>query len=870
MKASGHYYRMSAAAVLEAFVSHTTGLSGNEAAKRKVHTEPFSSTVPTPLGRSVLLPALWVRFVLLFAAASVALYVGNITLGVLLYGLTIALGLAVGFYERKIPGGHIAARLRFPEKVRVVRDNAFHTIAFANIVPGDVIFVEAGDIVPADMRIIKADACIVSESTLDKERTHVAKHARTLTQNVPLRMRSNCLFFGSQVVRGTAYGVVTAAHAHTEIAQLLTQPIHQQQRPLSQRISQLQRRLDGATIILLALWAILAWVNAVPLYTAVTLGSLLIIASLLLDWYIIALCVAARRVHVLGNHGIRTLQLAALESIGSSRVIVADLASSFMSSSPALRSFHVGKTDYNVDRQPFSHDKAEPLGLFYTLVRLLQHTQQGKVFAPVIALLPSLDFGTFKHAARLPERFEGLSGGVWRAKTKNQTIIAATGGLPEIIDFCSDIWDHGHVRPLTGADKTRLLDTHRNNQNVVAIAYASSDDAQSLTFVGYGVLGNTRDPKAKTSLERLKKAHISPVFVSDMDAGTTTALLTEIGVPANQYTLIGGSDLQGVKPGPLAKVIAQTTLVLHDVSDKDLQLVMQACQQLGPTVCSSANIESAGLLAASDTVIAQTGTAASEQAAITVPAASLDVVEIVVHESRATTQQLAGNFYASLTALAAALLLAWFSFAGLFLFEYTPLVTPLGLCFALFIAAIPLRTSLGWHKQSNQLMRMQPASLLKPLQPALHATIIAITAAAAAIGSGLTFLLLNNISPQYLALTSQAFAKAMTLAIVTFSLCLIASTLISWFQNASTRRQSIFAHKSGLVAAGASILLLYGFVYTPFAQEALDTSSLGLQDWGIALAATAMFAIVTAAAHYDHRHTRKNIAVLHHTHKKSL
>jgi Ca2+-transporting ATPase len=697
----------------------------------------------------------------------------------------------------------------------------------------------------------------------------VHKNARTISRFVPRHLQSSSLFFGSHVVSGEAYGVVTNVGAQSKLAQFLLQSTTPAQRPLSQRISGQQRRIDTVTIILLGLLGIFSWVNGLSAATTVLLSGLLVTATMLLDWYIIALWVTARRVHVLGSQVVHTKQLAALETIGTSKTIVANLSASFLSADSKLTSFYVGKTEYATSQAPLHDKEAEPLDLFYTAVRLLQHTKPGKLFAPVIKLLPTLHFGTYHHVAKLPEHFEELSGGVWQSQAKKHTVLAATGTVSEVLDYCSDIWDHGHTRPLTQADRVRILNSAKDNTRVQAIAYSSDKNPKSLVLLGYGIIGSTQSKPASAAFRQLKHAHINLVFVSEHTAEETAQFLTNIHIPAREYTLVSGKDLAGVKPAPLAKVIQQTTLIIHDVSDEDLQLVAHASRLLGPVAINSDRLDSPELLAQSDVVIAKHGTAASEQAGATATHTSLDNIASIVNESRVATRHLADTFYTSLLVLAASLLLVWVMSAGLFFLDYTLLITPITLFFAAVIVALPLRISLGWHKQSNQLMRAKQDSLIKPLQQASHVAIIALTAAAAATTSGFVYLLLNNISIQYLATSSQVYAKTVTITAATFAVCLLVNVVIGWLQDAPVKQRNFLLGKSGAIATAFSLLLLYGFMYNPFMQDIFGTSAITPSDWLIVLAASSIFALVAVLTHYDHRHTRKNVAALHHTHKRS-
>ena len=254
-----------------------TGLSAAEAERRLRDVGPNSlPKEPSPSSWAIALTQLRDPMnIMLVAVAVISLLVGEVETG-LMVGALVLLNVVLGTNQERKAQASVAAldELQVPT-ARVVRDGSLAQIDAQHIVPGDVVALEAGDLVPADGRIATSATLEVAEAALTGESAPVAKDPGVLQgDEVALGDRSNMLFQNTSVTRGTATLLVTGAGASTEmgkIAGLLTS--------VKRTRSPLQKELDGVTKWLgLISWLAVALIVVVGIFRNLEFDTLVLLA----------------------------------------------------------------------------------------------------------------------------------------------------------------------------------------------------------------------------------------------------------------------------------------------------------------------------------------------------------------------------------------------------------------------------------------------------------------------------------------------------------------------------------------------------------------------------------------------------------------
>src|ERR1700690_1444134 len=177
----------------------------------------------------------------------------------------VVLNTVLGIVQERRAEEALAAlkRLAAPE-AHVLRDERRVSVATRNLVPGDIVFLEAGNYIPADLRLLEAINLRIEEASLTGESLPVQKNAASvLDKNVPLGDRRNTAFMGTLVAYGRGRGVVTSTGMHTQLGLIATmlQSVDAEVTPLQRRLDQLGRTLSIGTLILVAVVFLAALIN---------------------------------------------------------------------------------------------------------------------------------------------------------------------------------------------------------------------------------------------------------------------------------------------------------------------------------------------------------------------------------------------------------------------------------------------------------------------------------------------------------------------------------------------------------------------------------------------------------------------------------
>ena len=181
----------------------------------------------------------------LIGAAAVSVVLGEVVDGVAIMAIVV-LNAAIGFFQeyRAERAAAALARMTAP-RARVVRDGALRVIPAVEVVRGDLLYLEAGDVVAADARLTDAAMLRTAEAALTGESEPVEKHTGMLPATTPLADRRNMVFLGTSVVRGSARALVVATGMDTEIGHIarLLDSASDDLTPLQRRLDQVARRL---------------------------------------------------------------------------------------------------------------------------------------------------------------------------------------------------------------------------------------------------------------------------------------------------------------------------------------------------------------------------------------------------------------------------------------------------------------------------------------------------------------------------------------------------------------------------------------------------------------------------------------------------
>ncbi|MCL5612282.1 MAG: cation-translocating P-type ATPase [Chloroflexi bacterium] len=252
--------------VLRDLEAHDNGLSSEEAAQR-LHQYGHNQLHEAP--RPGLLATLWDQLnnfvvILLIVASIISALLGEWVDASAILAIVI-LNTLLGIIQERRAEEALAAlkRLAAPD-AQVLRNGHRTTVPSRNLVPGDIVFLEAGNYVPADLRLLEAVNLRVEEASLTGESLPVQKNAATvLGRSVPLGDRKNTAFMGTLVAYGRGRGVVTSTGMHTQLGLIarMLENVETEETPLQRRLDQLGQTLSIGALFLVAVVFVVALIN---------------------------------------------------------------------------------------------------------------------------------------------------------------------------------------------------------------------------------------------------------------------------------------------------------------------------------------------------------------------------------------------------------------------------------------------------------------------------------------------------------------------------------------------------------------------------------------------------------------------------------
>ena len=347
-------YALPAKAVLrQQQVSFTRGLSEAEAALRLMRhgrntllTHPERSAVSI-LADQIKSPVVW----LLATAAAVATVVGEWTEATAIL-LVLAINTLIGFFtELRAVRSMEGLRRLGSRSSRVRRGRKLKTIPAEQVVPGDIVVLESGDVVTADIRLVEAKNLFCDESTLTGESSPVEKGVGPAAPDAIVADRTSMLFKGTAITRGMGTGVVVATGMSTELG-LTTRLVLEAESdisPLEHKLAELTRQLVKATLIVTALIAAAGMATGRDPVLMIEAGIALAVAAIPEGLPIVATMALARGMWRMARRNVVVERLAAVETLGATTVICTDKTGTLTENRMTAERMWLPSADYRLN-----------------------------------------------------------------------------------------------------------------------------------------------------------------------------------------------------------------------------------------------------------------------------------------------------------------------------------------------------------------------------------------------------------------------------------------------------------------------------------------------------------------------------------------
>jgi len=347
-------YALAASSVLEQQnVSVAPGLTGREAASRLERYGPNRLlTHPQATALSVLVdqlrsPVVW----LLGAAACVGALFGEWTEAIAILAVLV-INTAIGFVtELRAIRSMEALRKLGTRATRVRRDGTLKIVSAEAVVPGDIVVLESGDVVTADIRLVEAKNLFADESTLTGESVPVEKGTEPAPADAIIAEQTSMAHKGTAITRGNGLGVVVATGMATELG-LTTKLVieaEEDSSPLERKLAQLTGQLVKATLIVTALIAVAGMAMGRDLVLMIEAGIALAVAAIPEGLPIVATMALARGMWRMAKRNVVVERLAAVETLGATTVICTDKTGTLTENRMTVERLWLPSGDYRLD-----------------------------------------------------------------------------------------------------------------------------------------------------------------------------------------------------------------------------------------------------------------------------------------------------------------------------------------------------------------------------------------------------------------------------------------------------------------------------------------------------------------------------------------
>ncbi len=634
------WYQKTGAEALSAFDVTTDGLSSEQAAERlkkngeNVLAEGKKKTVlQVFLGQFADLLVL-----ILIAAAIISMFSGNIESTIVIFAVIIMNAILGTAQHVKAEKSLDSLKSLSSPSAKVIRDGQKLEIDSKKVVAGDIIVLEAGDLVVADGRIIHNYSLQVNESSLTGESTNVDKNDETISGETPLGDRTNMVFSGSLVTYGRAIVLVTETGMNTEIGRIasLMNAAKEKKTPLQQSLDKFSGRLAVIIMVICAVVFGLSLWQGKTIIDSLMFAVALAVAAIPEALSSIVTIVQAMGTQKMAKENAVIKDLKAVESLGCVSVICSDKTGTLTQNKMTVQRIYInGESirEEELDIRLESHRR-----LIYDMVLNNDSSiVDGKGIGDPTeyALIETsrsigLDENIIRDTlGRVEEVPFDSDRKMMSTKYKLHGVphILTKGALDSILDRCVSIATKDGVRPITDEDKNIILkqnnDYSEAGLRVLTFAYKESDEALSVeteynyTFLGLVAMIDPPREESKAAVADAIRAGIKPIMITGDHKITASAIAKQIGIMRDGDMAVTGMELDTMDDAELDRVLEKISVYAR-VSPENKIRIVEAWQRKGNIVSMTGDgVNDAPALKKADIGVAMgiTGTEVSKDAA---------------------------------------------------------------------------------------------------------------------------------------------------------------------------------------------------------------------------------------------------------------
>ncbi len=897
-------YRLSTEASLKQYHSTLQGLATKEAVSRQ---EKFGANKLVETKKDSLLKRFLRQFkdlmlILLSLSAVFSFAISDTRTGIVL--LIIVLINAIIGFTQEYKAEKVMASL---EKLvvplaKVKRDGRLSEMPSQELVPGDIIYIEEGDSVPADARILSETELSTNDFALTGESSPSRKFTHAIEEKVPLANRHNLIFMGTTVATGDATCLVIATGAGTELGRIaaLSSGTKADPSPLQKEMTNVAATITKGTLVMGTILAAIAWqadfgVRDAFIF-AIGIASAMIPQGLPAEVNT-ALASAAGK---LAKDRALVKKLSAVETLGATSVILTDKTGTLTKNEMTVQQLFIGGHVFDASGsgyeprgaiishtgKPFSKSELSryeaffACGIFASNASVRQpdhmHPTWYCLGDPTEGALVTLGIKAGFRPEDLEKNHKELREFPFDSARKRMSSVRfwkgslytfCKGAPEQVIKSCTHIWDGTTVRKLTVHD---IQDIHARNDlwasgamRNLAFAYKELPKGttieeltmegveQKLVFMGLVSMIDPPREEVPDAMRVAEAAHIPVSIITGDNALTARAIAVRAGLAKHpgDLTLIAGEDLPAMSDHDILALVTRGKAIFSRVAPEDKLRIVELTKRAGLVVAVTGDgINDAPALKRADIGVAmgKTGTDVAKQSAeIVLLDDSFHTLVNAVQSGRVIFQNIRKAALSAITSNGGELFVVLISLAAQSAWGIPIAIGAVQILAIDLIAELFPIAALGWDPAEGDLMHEKPRNLRDHILN--KANVIDLAWGGALMGAFgyinyLLYFARNNISTSDIERASVAYAAATTLTDATICIGQFGSIFMRRITPGRKLLTSyLWSNKKLFVAFGISITCMLSLIYLPILQPYFGTAGLGAFDWLTALIAGIVF-----------------------------
>lgn len=583
---------------------------------------------------------------ILIVAAFISMLSGNIESTMVIFAVILLNAILGTVQHIKAEKSLDSLKALSSPSAKVIRDGEKLELPSEQVVPGDILLLEAGDLVAADGRILKNYSLQVNESSLTGESANVEKTDAVLAgEKIPLADRRNMVFSGSLVTYGRAEVLVCSTGMNTELGRIaeLMNATKEKKTPLQVSLDAFSGRLALVIMLICGGVFLLSMYRSMPILDSLMFAVALAVAAIPEALGSIVTIVQAMGTQKMAKENAIMKELSAVESLGCVSVICSDKTGTLTQNKMTVKRLYADEKEYTVEEfselpawgvapawnylfhgAVLANDSSivEGRGIGdpteYALLELVRKLgmdeKQMRVEYPRLGELP------FDSDRKLMSTRHNFSG---------QSVLFTKGAVDVLLEKTDEIFTSAGIRRMTEEDREAILKKNQsfseNGLRVLAFAYRelgevvalSSESEDNYVFLGLIAMIDPPREESKAAVEDAKKAGIRTIMITGDHKVTATAIASEIGIFEEGDLAVTGQELETMSERELEDTLLKISVYAR-VSPEHKIRIVNAWQKRGNIVAMTGDgVNDAPALKKADIGVAMgiTGTEVSKDAA---------------------------------------------------------------------------------------------------------------------------------------------------------------------------------------------------------------------------------------------------------------